>query len=249
MSDRAIKLFGTEEPVPEQRRLTAGPVTATFEDGQLRWIKLGDAEVIRAIAFLIRDRNWSTCPPAIENLQIEEQDGGFRVSFDALTRTIDGDLPWHGEFRGTPDGTIHCEGVARPEQDFLTCRTGFVILHPLEGVVGRPMTIEHVDGTIEETRAPELIARHQCFLYVRAMTHEPLPGVRGDAPHGGRRLGDRGPSQLDGRLVQDLLPSARTALAVHGSGRDRGPPHGHAELRGEAARGARDGGRAGHPDR
>jgi D-apionolactonase len=178
MSDRAIKLFGTDEPVPEQRRLTAGPLTATFEDGQLRWIKLGDVEVIRAIAFLIRDRNWSTCPPAIENLRIEERDGGFRVSFDALTCTIDGDLPWHGEFRGTPDGTVHCEGIAMPEQDFLTCRTGFVILHPLEGVVGRPMTIEHVDGTIEKTRAPELIAGHQCFLHVRAMTHEPLPGVR-----------------------------------------------------------------------
>ena len=248
MSDRAIKLFGTEEPVPEQRRLTAGPITATFEDGQLRWIKLGDAEVIRAIAFLIRDRNWSTCPPAIENLQIEEQDGGFRVSFDALTRTIDGDLTWHGEFRGTPDGTIHCEGIARPEQDFLTCRTGFVILHPLEGVVGRPMTIEHVDGTVEETRAPELIDRAS-VLSLRARDDPRAPAGRArDPPHGGRRLGDRGPSQLDGCLVQDLLPSARTALAVHGCRRDRGPPHGDAELRGEAARGARDGGRAGHPD-
>ena len=65
MIDRAIKLFGTDEPAPEQRRLTAGPVTATLENGQLRWIKLGDAEAIRAIGFLIRDRNWSTCPPEI----------------------------------------------------------------------------------------------------------------------------------------------------------------------------------------
>jgi hypothetical protein len=73
MIDRAIKLFGTEEPLPEQRRLTAGPLTATLENGQLRWIKVGDAEVIRAIAFLIRDRNWSTCPPVISNLRIEEK--------------------------------------------------------------------------------------------------------------------------------------------------------------------------------
>jgi D-apionolactonase len=178
MIDRAIKLFGTDEPVPEQRRLVAGPVTATLEDGQLRWIKIGDTEVIRAIAFLIRDRIWSTCPPEISNLRIDERGGGFVVTFDALTRTADGDLPWHAEFRGTPDGTIRCTAVARPEQDFLTCRTGFVILHPLAGVAGRPMEIEHVDGTVERTEAPQLIDPAQPFLDVRAMTHEPVPGVR-----------------------------------------------------------------------
>ena len=178
MIDRAIKLFGTDEPVPKQRRLTAGPVTATLENDQLRWIKVGDTEVIRAIAFLIRDCIWSTCPPEISNLSIDESGGGFVVSFDALTRTADGDLPWHAEFRGTPDGTIRCAAVAKPEQDFRTCRTGFVILHPLAGVVGRPMAIEHVDGTVERTEAPQLIDPAQCFLHVRAMTHEPLPGVR-----------------------------------------------------------------------
>jgi hypothetical protein len=178
MIDRAIKLFGTDEPMPEQRRLVAGPVTATLEEGQLRWIKVGDTEVIRAIAFLIRDRIWSTCPPEISNLRIDESGGGFVVNFDALTCTADGDLPWHAEFRGTPDGTIRCEAVARPEQDFLTCRTGFVILHPLAGVAGCRMEIEHVDGTVEHTEAPQLIDPAQPFLDVRAMTHEPLPGIR-----------------------------------------------------------------------
>ena len=129
----------------------------------MRWIKIGDAEVIRAIAFLIRDRNWSTCPPEISNLRIDESNGGFVVSFDALTCTVDGDLPWHAEFRGTSDGTIRCEGAARPEQDFPTCRTGFVILHPLAGVVGRPMAIEHVDGTVDHTEAPLLIATGEPF--------------------------------------------------------------------------------------
>jgi hypothetical protein len=62
--------------------------------------------------------------------------------------------------------------------DFRTCRTGFVILHPLDGVAGRPMAIEHVDGTVERTEAPALIDPGQPFLQVRAMTHEPLPGVR-----------------------------------------------------------------------
>ncbi|MBX6320352.1 MAG: hypothetical protein IRY94_00835 [Rhodospirillaceae bacterium] len=176
--ERAIKLYGTDEPVPERRVLQAGPLSVTFENGQLRWIKLGGTEVIRAIAFLVRDRNWSTCNPEISNLRIEEGAGGFAITFDALCRTPDGDIPWRADFRGRPDGTVTCVGVAAPRKDVLTCRTGFVILHPLAGVAGRPMEIEHADGRRETTRAPEAIDPQQCFLDVRAMTHEPLPGVR-----------------------------------------------------------------------
>ena len=59
----AIKLYGTDGPAPAQRLLTAGPITATLEDGQLRWIRIGEAEAVRAIGFLVRDRNWSTPTP------------------------------------------------------------------------------------------------------------------------------------------------------------------------------------------
>src|SRR3990170_3991240 len=108
MSDRAIKLFGTDEPAPERRVLTAGPVSATLENGQLRWIKVGETEVIRAIAFLIRDRNWSTAIPAISDLAIDESGGGFKVTFTARCPTLDGAFVWRGEFTGTPDGTLTC---------------------------------------------------------------------------------------------------------------------------------------------
>jgi hypothetical protein len=177
MDQRAIKLFGTEEPVPERRVLRAGPVTATLEAGQLRWIRIGEAEAIRGIAFLIRDRNWSTAVAEISNLTVDESGGGFRVAFDAVCATADGELVWRGDFSGSPDGTIRCEAVARSSRDFVTARTGFVILHPLEGVVGRPMRIEHTDSSVEESVVPEAISPGQPFFHVRAMTHEPSPGV------------------------------------------------------------------------
>jgi hypothetical protein len=177
MTDRGIKLFGTDEPVPQRRLLTAGPVTATFENGQLRWIKIGEAEAIRSISFTVRDRNWSTPVPEITHLKIDENGGGFKVKVDALCHTIDGDLAWHAEYSGAPDGTIRCIGTAKTDRDFLTCRTGFVILHPLSGVVGNLMKIEHVDGSTEQATIPEQILSDQPFLLVRAMTHEPMPGV------------------------------------------------------------------------
>ncbi|MGH6930976.1 MAG: hypothetical protein ACREEE_00930, partial [Dongiaceae bacterium] len=131
----------------------------------------------RSIAFVVRDRNWSTPVPEISNLTIEEGNGGFKVSLDALCRTRDGNIGWHGEYTGDRDGTIRCIGTARAERDFLTCRTGFVILHPLSGVVGKAMKVEHVDGTIEQATMPDRIVSDQPFLLVRAMTHEPMPGV------------------------------------------------------------------------
>lgn len=177
MTERSIKLFGTDEPVPQRRLLTAGPVTATLENGQLRWIRIGEAEAIRSISFTVRDRNWSTPVPEITNLKIDDSGGGFKVEVDALCRTIDGNLAWHAEYSGTRDGTIRCIGTAKADKEFLTCRTGFVILHPLSGVVGNLMTIEHVDGSTEQSTIPEQILSNQPFLLVRAMTHEPMPGV------------------------------------------------------------------------
>lgn len=178
MADRDILLYGTAEPLPETFELKAGPVTATFDAGQLRWIRLGGVEVIRAISFLIRDRNWSTATPQIGNLKLDQDENGFSLEFDARCPTIDGDFVWHGSYRGEADGTLTCIGKGRPEKDFVTCRTGFVILHPLRGVVGEPMTVEHTDGSIEEAVVPAQIVPDQPYLLVRAMTHSPLPGVR-----------------------------------------------------------------------
>jgi hypothetical protein len=178
MNEHLVKLFGTEEPLPERRLLRAGPLTATLEDGMLRWISVGGIEVIRAIAFLIRDRNWSTCIPEITNFHCDESGGGFRISFDALCRTPDGELPWHADIEGRGDGTVRFDGVATPAQDVLTCRTGFVILHPLQHFVGQPIEILHTDGRVSQTHVPLQVDPDQPFMDVRAMTHEPVPGLR-----------------------------------------------------------------------
>src|SRR5689334_16470114 len=141
MIERSIALFGTTQPAPEQIALKAGPISVTFEAGALRWIRLGDVEVLRGIAFLVRDRNWDTPAPLLSNLQIDQTERGFRVTFSALCRTDDGELPWSAEIVGEADGTLRYTGTASPATDFVTNRTGFVVLHPLERVVGCPVEV------------------------------------------------------------------------------------------------------------
>ena len=55
---RAIKLFGTEASDGKRRELAAGPITAMFDNGALRYIRYRGVEVLRGIAYLLRDKNW-----------------------------------------------------------------------------------------------------------------------------------------------------------------------------------------------
>ena len=78
---------------------------------------------------------------------------------------------------GRSDGSLSFSGVATPATDFLTARTGFVVLHPLKGVAGQPVQVEHTDGTVETSTFPALVDPVQPFLAIRALTHEVLPGL------------------------------------------------------------------------
>jgi hypothetical protein len=177
MIERSVALFGTSQPVPPRLTLIAGPLTATLENGALRWVRHGDVEVLRAIAWQVRDRNWDTPEPLVTNLVVAQEKTGFRVTFDALCRSADGELPWVAEIIGEADGTLRFTGTARPHADFLTNRTGFVVLHPLAGVAGRPVEITHTNGETRQARFPEFIDPEQCFLDIRSLAYEATPGL------------------------------------------------------------------------
>ena len=49
-----------------------------FEAGDLRYIRLGNHEIIRRIYVAVRDHNWDTILPQLSNVQIER--GGRRIS-------------------------------------------------------------------------------------------------------------------------------------------------------------------------
>jgi hypothetical protein len=50
-----------------------------------------------------------------------------------------------------------------------------MVLHPIAGVAGEVVEVEHVDGTRERARFPRLIESYQPFMNIRALIHAPAP--------------------------------------------------------------------------
>lgn len=172
-----IKLFGTVETVQAPMPLRAGSLSAELDGGNLRHIRFDGLEIIRGIAFIIRDKNWGTYNPTIIGLQVEEAEQGFKVTYDAVVKDERQEFKYQATITGTPRSLVfRSEGEAVSE--FLTSRAGFVVLHPIDNVAGQRVEIEHVDGRIEHGRFPELIDPVQPMMALRSLAHEAAPGLR-----------------------------------------------------------------------
>ena len=172
---RAIKLFGTAVPDTKGRLLRAGPLSAVLDNGALRYIRLNDIEVLRAIAFLVRDENWGTFTPDIRNLAVKQGKSGFEVSYEGHCGDAKRAMTYRAHITASADGNLRFEATALPHTDFLTNRTGFIVLHPLKGVAGCPVEILHVDGRKVHDKFPAIVNPVQPFYDIRALTHEVAP--------------------------------------------------------------------------
>lgn len=170
----------TTLPNQPLRLLRAGPLSALLdvESGFLRQICLGEIELVRGIYGAVRDRDWGTVAPALDELEVVEDQDRFTVRFAAVCRRGDIDFHWRGTITGEADGRLEYrfDGVAR--RDFLRNRIGLCVLHPIAECAGKPCLVEHADGTRTSGRFPGSISPHQPFFNLRALTHEAAPGIR-----------------------------------------------------------------------
>ena len=173
----AVIRFGTETLDTKGRTLRAGALSAMLDNGQLRYICVNGVEVLRAICFLVRDENWGTFTPRITGLKVRVNDDGFSVSYSAACSDAKRSLTWDAVIAASKKGVVSFAARCTPKGDFLTNRTGFIVLHPLKGVAGEKVTVEHVDGRIVRAKFPAVINPVQPFRDIRALTHEVMPGL------------------------------------------------------------------------
>jgi len=174
---RPLFLTGTASLEPPVRRLDAGALSATYDRGALRWVRWHGREILRGLSFLVRTPGWGTPDAEISDLAIAESADRFSVGYSARYRYGASVVSARIRFTGTADGTLNATASILPETDFETNRTGFVVLHPLDGVVGRELGVEHASGGTEAFVMPEAISPGQPLFDIRAITHSPEPGL------------------------------------------------------------------------
>lgn len=180
MYDRlsSIACYGTAQPPCRPRVLRAGPLSAELEDGAIRAIRWRDVEILRGIAFLVRDAHWGTQSAQLSDPAVTEAPDRFDVRFQGVVDADGQRFRYDVRIGGSADGEFVFEAVGMAETDIVTCRTGFVVLHPIAGVAGRPVRIEHADGREEEGCFPALVSPGQPIFSIRSLAHEPAPGLR-----------------------------------------------------------------------
>ncbi len=176
MSPVPLCWYGTPDPPPERRRLRAGPLTVEYEAGDLRYVRLGDREVIRRWYAAVRDSDWGTVPVRLVRERLDAGEDRFRVEYEAENRQGDVDFAWTGSITGSPDGTIEFRMEGEARSTFRRNRLGFCLLHPRECAGARCRYVLG-DGTSGEGFFPVGIAPENPFLELRALAHEVAPGV------------------------------------------------------------------------
>lgn len=164
-------LYGTDVPPEHGRRLTAGSASVTLEGGNLRHLRAGETELIRAVAFLVRDRDWGTLAPDITDLAVTEGPQQTHVRYRATYAAGDARLVVDVAILLAAD-RLEFEAEARANGDFETNRTGFTLLHPIEGVAGAPVRVDHAMTPAEDTHFPRLIAPWQPFKDITGLSHQ-----------------------------------------------------------------------------
>ncbi len=174
---RAVLLTGTPLAESPARPLRAGGLEATFDAGALRWIRWNGIEVLRALMFLVRTPGWGTPAPDITGLEIREEATGFSVSYEAHYGAPGQGLRVAIRLTGEASGRLKAQAGISAEAPFDTNRTGFVILHPLDGFAGTEATVDHASSPRRDLVIPARISPGQPVMDMRAITHRPVTGL------------------------------------------------------------------------
>ncbi len=201
--------YGSEDDLPEQIPLHAGPLSLIYTGGDLRYIRAGDGPILHRLYVAVRDHNWDTIPAELTELVIDDRGDSFRISFRARHKRGNIDFAWDGSISGDTDGTLRFELDGEVLSNFRRNRIGFCVLHPA-ALAGLACTVEQTDGTLTPGTFPEAIVPHQPFFDMRAISHEVAPGVSATV----RMEGDTFEMEDQRNWTDDSYKTYSTPLAI-----------------------------------
>lgn len=179
MSNSVLKALFALTPAPDHIPLRAGPLTLTYDAGDLRYVRMGEHEVVRRIYAAVRDRNWTTVPGVIRDEERTLLDDSFRIRYVSEHRQNEIDFVWRAEIIGTSDGTVEFTFDGEARSTFQRNRIGFCVLHPAS-CAGRRCCVERAGGQSEALQFPKHVEAAQPVPGIhdlRTLSHEIAAGL------------------------------------------------------------------------
>ncbi len=143
-------------------------VTALIDSGAVRRVTCAGREVVRLVDYPIRDADWGTLPTVTDSES---------VSHTAYLRTFHtDDAAMDGRFEVTlspveSGARLVADLVLTARRAVIVNRAGFIVLHPLDGVSGEPVTVRHPDGQTETLAFPAQISPAQPVKDIAGLAH------------------------------------------------------------------------------
>lgn len=155
--------------------LRAGRLSASLDaDGSVRALRVDGGPSLAGIGFLVRDDRWGTVAGETTGVYVA---GGFaRITGRHRAAGIDVASELLVELSAS---RLTCSVTGEALADSTVNRVGLVTLLPASWA-GRPVVVDHTDGSSQRSRFPELVSPWQPFRDVA--------GFRTDVPQGRVRL-------------------------------------------------------------
>ena len=163
------KLHGNHNENDQRVRLRAGRLSMFYENGSLRYISMGNHEIIRMIYSAVRDKEWLTINPVITREKFEIHPDSFRIEYHCRYRS--GELNFSARYliEGHSDNSLVFSFEGEALGTFEKSRIGFCVLHPVEGCAGKSCIITHSEGNTETLTFPVHISPDQPFSDIKSM--------------------------------------------------------------------------------
>ena len=126
--------------------LRAGPIRLKFADGELRYLCVGDREIVRRVSFVVRDHYWDTAMPEFTKVSLDKREDSFAITLEAECRMATVDYAWRATITGSADGMITFDATGEAMSDFQSNRIGICLLYGAESLAGKPFEVVDAEG-------------------------------------------------------------------------------------------------------
>jgi D-apionolactonase len=175
----ALRIWGSSQPAAPSMLLSAGDLICEWSEGGIRNLRWRGVEVIRGMAYLLRDTSWGTAPCKVDGFEVNQTPERFVARFVLTMPLGEGTLRANALVHGDASGYFSFKVDAVTNVAMSTNRCGLVVLHPASAA-NAPLDIEHTDGAIESSCFPAHISPGQVAFNIRRLRHEPVQGLSVD---------------------------------------------------------------------